>query len=130
MPSRDLEHPEFYHVTTPRTRHRRRCDECRGWLEAGERYARISGKWDGTLFTYTFCPQCHNLIREANKHLRPHDVGFAFGELHSDLRDLINDPDPPGPWQALLDRLEAIRIHRGTAICPIYREEESTLPEP
>lgn len=130
--SLDAEPPQFSTESTPRSRTRRRCCECRGWIEPGERYHRLTGKWDGDILTFETCLQCEEIRQATWKLNRDSHFLIVLGELRDELREFIREADEgtdTAPWQALLDRLESIRIRRGAAICPIYREEEAAPPE-
>jgi len=65
------------------------CLECRRTIQAGEKYTRRSGKFDGSLYDDCFCAQCEE-IRDAFTETGP-DYGVAYGELWQDLRDNFRD---------------------------------------
>jgi hypothetical protein len=57
----DAERPTFCNVTRPKARKLHRCCECNSPIQPGDRYERISGKWDGDMGTYTTCLFCEAL---------------------------------------------------------------------
>jgi hypothetical protein len=124
----DAEPPQFSTESTPRSRKRRRCCECRGWIEPGERYHRLTGKWNGDIETFETCLQCEDIRQEAYKLNRDSPSLIVLGELRYEITEFLQETEDPR-WQTLLDRLDAIRIRRGAAICPIYQAEEAAPPE-
>lgn len=54
------EYPEFYNINTPKARKEHICCECWRKILIGERYERISGKWDGEVDSFATCDECSN----------------------------------------------------------------------
>ena len=53
--------PAFYVATQPRAREPHRCYECGGPITPGERYERVSAKWDSRVDTICTCERCFDL---------------------------------------------------------------------
>jgi hypothetical protein len=48
----------FQTTTQPRARKVYSCEECDAPIAVGERYERLSGKWEGSLSVFHFCLDC------------------------------------------------------------------------
>ena len=89
--------PDFFteqHVTA---RKRHRCGECFAWIEPGEVYERVSGKWDGDMLTQKTCQPCED-ARDFYVHeldspsFRLPDEGqFTFGNVAEELLETARD---------------------------------------
>lgn len=112
----DCEMPSVFNQTKPRARKRHRCCECRGWIEAGERYEYSWGIWDGEANIYKTCFGCAELREEVGK---VSECCIAFTCLHEELLELED--------AALMGRFDAIRIQRGSIISPACQAEESSV---
>lgn len=112
----DCEMPSVFNQTKPRARKRHQCCECRGWIEAGERYEYSWGIWDGEANTYKTCNGCAQLRNELGK-LSKCCVPFTG------LLEELQESDDI----ALMGRFEAIRIQRGVTICPVFKAEENEI---
>jgi hypothetical protein len=86
MCSCDADVPEFYNADWVRARKPHRCDDCRREIAKGERYHRISGKWDGYVRSFANCWQCE-FAREVLFHNSECDCPAAFGELREELNE-------------------------------------------
>ena len=75
----DFDQPDFYCATIPRARVSRTCCECGATIRAGRRYHRASGKWDGTVQSFSTCLPC-NRLRETLAKER-YDGEGVFGGL-------------------------------------------------
>lgn len=79
----DYDQPSFVAHSSPQARKRHRCDECRRFIEPGERYFRTSGKWDGLMQTFVMCVQCDKgrqlLVKECK--------GYLFQGVQEDLEE-------------------------------------------
>lgn len=53
--------PEFCNESDPIARKDHECCECWRTIPKGEKYHRISGKWDGDFTTHCQCAQCHEI---------------------------------------------------------------------
>lgn len=49
---------EFHSEVTRKARKRHKCGECERFIEPGENYERVVGKWDGEISTYLTCEHC------------------------------------------------------------------------
>lgn len=67
------------HVLKARKAHR--CYECGEIIRTGDRYERVSGKWDGKWDTYRFCLPCSEIGLEFS------DGGRTFGYLWEGMRE-------------------------------------------
>lgn len=77
--------PEFYNATRPIARKAHHCHECNRTIQPGERYERVSAKWDGSVDTVKACVYCiamRDLVEQRAK---------CFCWLHHHLRDDIRD---------------------------------------
>ncbi len=54
----DGDPPEFFTEAKRRARKEHRCDECYRPIAVGDRYQRVSGKWDGTIESFAICIPC------------------------------------------------------------------------
>jgi hypothetical protein len=54
----DAEQASFQSTTFPRSAKARSCYECRSLIHAGQRYARVAGKWDYRVESYVICLDC------------------------------------------------------------------------
>ena len=81
-------------------RKRHSCSECFGWIEPGESYERVWGKWDGSQDTFKTCPDCLALRDWTKAHVPC--FCWQHGSLRDDARDVITDVcernDVPGMW--------------------------------
>lgn len=118
--------PSCYTELTPRARKRHQCCECRGWIEIGENYQRITGVWEGQPNSYKTCRQCAAL-RERIQKLTKCCVGL--GMMREDLRDLDEYEGNTEKQKEIWAEHNAIRIRRGAVISPAYKEEENEIPE-
>jgi hypothetical protein len=105
--------PEFYATAETKARQRHRCCECHAWIEVGERYLTIRGKWDGGIDTYRQHLLCARACEFARDHLDEECIPFGglfewWGECHLG-RYWSKD------WQEFRDMLaQIIRRQRGT----------------
>ena len=57
----DYDLPEFCRTEMPRARKEHFCCECDRTIRVGEKYERVSGKWDGALAEFKTCLGCSRL---------------------------------------------------------------------
>jgi len=62
--------PDFFTETAPRARKTHRCCECHKEIAVGERYQRVSGKWDGDVQSFKICEPCRRIREWADAYLR------------------------------------------------------------
>ncbi len=92
--------PEFQSVAWPRAIKPHRCGECCREIPKGTRYERVSGKYDGSLYSEKTCSDCAE-IRQS--FLCEEGAGPAFGNLWSELTDCFQDLST-----TCFDRLESV----------------------
>lgn len=83
----DGEYPEFCDTTMPRARKEHVCDDCRRKVTVGERYMRVSGKWDGEVGVYVICRRCQ-LLRDAFE-IAEDGCRPPLGDLMENLRECM-----------------------------------------
>ena len=54
---------EFYREVVRRCRVRAKCCACGEPIQKGDRYANISGKWDGEFMSFKQCLRCNQMMR-------------------------------------------------------------------
>lgn len=54
----DSDGAEFFDETNPKARKQYRCEECGGFINPGESYEKVAGKWDGNFMTFRTCDFC------------------------------------------------------------------------
>lgn len=85
------EMPVCYTQSEPTANTRHRCCECRGVIEPGTKYQRITGVWDGEGATYKLCLACDSLRDAHQARLRAEGLDEdwfpGLGYLFSDLID-------------------------------------------
>ena len=94
----DYERPEFYSAITRTARRAHRCYECRGFIQPGERYKRVTGKWDGTFDTHATCQRCTAFEAYVHEHVKC--FCWAFGDLIDDGLEVLAEYNSalPGLW--------------------------------
>lgn len=94
----DYERPEFYSAITRTARRAHRCYECRGFIQPGERYKRVTGKWDGTFDTHATCQRCTAFEAYVREHVKC--FCWAFGDLIDDGLGVLAEYNSalPGMW--------------------------------
>ena len=111
----DYDYPSFYCRSTPTAKKRHKCEECSGYIEVGEKYEYVSGKWDGEFGTFKTCVRCHDL-RQWVKNNVP-CLCWAHGNTWEDLYCAVQDAherargEVPGLMFGFLRRQELIRRH-------------------
>ena len=85
----DWDPAEAYCKTTVVARKRHSCSECFGWIEPGESYERVWGKWDGSQDTFKTCPDCLALRDWTKAHVPC--FCWQHGSLRDDAREVITD---------------------------------------
>ncbi len=85
----DYDRPEFYVATQPRARKQHRCDECGGSIKFGERYERVSAKWDSYVQKFCTCERCYDL-RVWVKNNVP-CLCIMHGDMNEEMRNAIDD---------------------------------------
>ncbi len=63
------------HLTKARKPHQ--CESCRRWVQPGEKYVAMAGKWDGDFYAVKLCQGCESLW----------ELIWAFDSDHGGLLD-------------------------------------------
>ena len=71
--------PEFYDAKEVVARKDHKCDECGETINKGQKYERVSGKWDGEVSTYKTCLPCLRIRKDL------FTCGFHHGGLAEEL---------------------------------------------
>ena len=77
-------------IVTARKQHK--CDECNRTIEKGERYERVTGKWDGEFYTFRTCSDCLSLRKTFFCTWRYEELWNDFWEDFCYWRDDDNAP--------------------------------------
>lgn len=72
----------FWHETEPRAAKEHKCEECHGRIPKGEKHHRITGSWEGDMFSVRQCGVCYELFGEVQEIHGSGDDGVAFGSLY------------------------------------------------
>lgn len=82
----DCESPSFYNESYPKARKQHRCCECGRAIAKGEKYRRVSGKWEGDLATYSTCRRCCYMHAVVVQH--EHQEGCTGPEAHCPIGEV------------------------------------------
>ena len=99
----DGDEAEFYHEAEVKARKPHTCFECAETIQPGERYTRVSGKWDREVSTYRFCSACWEISGEFSENGRT--FGVVWQEFESQWHDGSN-------LQACLNRVSSVAAKR------------------
>jgi hypothetical protein len=69
---------EFEHVNWQKARKQHTCEECQAPILPGEKYARITGAFEGEMFVHKQCEFCHN---EFTRIINEQHMCLTYGEL-------------------------------------------------
>jgi len=72
---------EMYHEQIVKARKPHQCYECNCEIKQGEKYERVTGKWEGEFNVYEFCLICSEISNCLSCD------GRCFGNLWEDIRD-------------------------------------------
>lgn len=112
----DYEVPEFFTKETRKAKKRRRCTECRRFIQPGEAYEHVFGKWDGYVSAFETCSICLD-IRQHTLSIIPCFCS-SYGDL---IRDALDELwyykcENPGAWFKVARlAVTADRLRRGEA---------------
>lgn len=76
--------PEFYDERWVVARKPHTCHECRRPIAIGQRYYRVTGKWDGDVNSFRICADCQDIQQSLYC-----DGSYSFGTLWSDIEDQL-----------------------------------------
>jgi hypothetical protein len=99
----DCEVPEFYAERLVVARKPHRCCETRREIPRGERYYRISAKWDGEVHTYAQSEAAYHFARWLNGYrdgvraIGREDDCIEFGGIGEHVAE-VNDPELAAEW--------------------------------
>ena len=85
----DYEAPAFYSKVEYSARKEHQCEECGKSIQAGERYERVTGKWDGRMDFFKTCSRCTALRDHLKAHVRC--FCWAHGSLLENIRTEIDN---------------------------------------
>lgn len=85
----DYDPPAFCNVEPRKARKAHKCYECRGPIEAGERYEYTRGKWEGDIYTFKVCALCLELRAWAT--ISVPCFCWAYGDLHENIREMVEE---------------------------------------
>jgi hypothetical protein len=88
----DFEPPEFYSVITRKARKQHHCFECSNTINPKEKYTHVSGKWEGTIQSFSTCHKCTKLWN----HIGKHDNCLVHGQLYDTIWNMIESDIKPG----------------------------------
>lgn len=83
----DFEQPEFYCRSTVKARTPKKCCECGGEILPGEKYERVSAKWDGGVRRFCTCVDCVEAWAVAGCECRVHGELREFAEENTSFAD-------------------------------------------
>jgi hypothetical protein len=106
------EGPEFYTEKIIKARKQHKCNECRGMINKGEKYERVTGKWDGNVSTYKTCLDCLSIRKQFFSN------GWSFSDMLWDLKDHIVETDA-GLSQECIAKLTSSARER---VCDMIQE--------
>lgn len=110
----DYDPPEFYDRREPTARKEHRCAECGGRILPGERYERVSGKWDGDFSQFKTCCRCTSLRDWVKAHVPC--FCWAHGNIREDALETARAyaHEAPGLLFGAYRREVLIKQHRRT----------------
>lgn len=103
------DYPEFYSSTEHRARKAHQCCECCRQIEPGERYLRVTGKWDGLLDSFPTCAHCQVLLAW----LQAECGNVLHGGLYEDFADHAQEYRRLDLWRLTLGQRNKWRFRRG-----------------
>lgn len=103
----DYEAPEFYCRSTPTARKVHRCYECSGEIRPGERYERVSGKWDGEIGVYLTCERCFDIRQWVTNNVPC--TCWAHGNLRGDAENAVEEAQWRAPQETVGLRFGLLR---------------------
>ena len=73
---------DFVNQTYPKAKKRHRCTECFSWIEQGETYERVAGKWGDHFSTFKTCSICQQIRDDL------FECGYFFGEIWERIHEM------------------------------------------
>lgn len=91
----EAEGPSCCTTVNPSARKQHLCCECRGRIEKGEVYEKVTGIWDGSAYTFKTCRECvilRGLLNSIEADTQDGPVPYTMIEEHIDeCGDLDNE---------------------------------------
>ncbi len=96
--------PEFQRDMIYKSKRRRPCDECGGWIPPGGYYQQTSGKWDDVFKTFNACVPCMARMKFLAKECH----GYVFSCVIEDYNEHFGDEEEANLklWNELVPSLE------------------------
>ena len=82
--------PEIYNSETRTARKEHMCCECGDFIQKGQKYEYVNGKWDGDWSTFKTCITCVNIRKDL------FNCGYNHGSLWDDIHNAFHDAIPFG----------------------------------
>lgn len=99
----DYDPAEFYAARVRMARKEHKCDECAGWIQPGEKYEAVIGKWEGCMGTFKTCEHCVN-IRRWTKNNVP-CLCWSHGNTIEDCKEAVQEA-----WWRAPDETRGLRF--------------------
>lgn len=108
--------PSVYDAKTRKAKKEHKCSECRGVIKPGEVYEHAWGVWDGDAQTFKACPDCLELRRWAQAHVKC--ICWSHGETHQIVRETFEEyeRDCPGLTAEAEAKIADIRARRRPSV--------------
>lgn len=109
---------EFHSQVIRKARKRHKCGECKRFIEPGERYERVVGKWDGDIETYLTCVHCVG----ARHWLEIECGGWLYTCIREDLEEHLGEQGPKKNWQLVrlvIGMRRAWKCFTGPGLMPV-----------
>ena len=82
----DFEAAEFYRENMRNAAKKHTCCECNSLIQPGDEYQYISGKWEGTFYTFKSCEKCADLRDSLNN-----IWCVALGDLRFEYKEYLDN---------------------------------------
>jgi hypothetical protein len=118
-----IEMPQVYGCELRKARKTHKCCECRGAIQAGEKYHYHHGVWDGRAESFKVCVECESLRVEADSEITDAEDRTPFGGLCETMGEMR------GNDLALTRRYIEIALRRG-AVVPEWLADKAFTENP
>jgi hypothetical protein len=85
----DYEQPDIYRSDIRKARKQYECEECSGFITAGEQYEYVFGVWDGHVSIFKTCERCLNIRQWVQNNVPC--FCWAHGNMIGDASDAVNE---------------------------------------
>lgn len=110
---------EFHSEVIRKARKRHKCVECKRFIEPGENYERVVGKWNGDISTFLTCIHCVG----ARAWLEIECGGWLYSTIKEDLEEHVSELDSDLSRRRLMRLIVGIRNgwkqFFGTGLMPV-----------